>query len=366
LKPFKIITVELDAGPSQRHMMRVVHTNLLPDLIKGADEVTGEGYLNASVCQRLFLSNLHPYSERVYTRKGKLTAKVVDTWYDATDEGATFFFESTKLEASLPTPRDRPSLSWYIGYDSAKLQYLAGIVKEVCFGKKRKLLIFIDWPFNLWLVYMFLQGVLGIECLTIQADHTNTERGEIEDMFNDPHHPAKVLIASIRTTGTALNLQDQCSDVVLLDLPPNENLKIQCLGRLYRVGQAFLVTMWILTLNGSYDQMQQARAARKYLAQIAGQAGIQIDQKHVEATLAARKVLGLGFKDLCSPKANKKGFKDSLLQPTCRRLYREQFGLRSDRHNWHSKKDLRAKDFLPGEIREGEAYSGPDDKFAGM
>ena len=56
---------------------------LLPDLIKGTDETTGEGYLNASVCQRLFLSNLHPYAERFYQRKGKMTAKVVDTWYDA-------------------------------------------------------------------------------------------------------------------------------------------------------------------------------------------------------------------------------------------------------------------------------------------
>lgn len=136
----------------------------------------------------------------------------------------------------MPTPRDRPSLSWYIGYDSAKLQYLAASVRFGCSEKNKKLLIFVDWPPNLWLVFMFLQGVLGIGCLTIQADHTNTERREIEDMFNDPKHPAKCLIASIRTSGTALNLQECCSDVVLLDLPANENLKIHSLGRLYRVG----------------------------------------------------------------------------------------------------------------------------------
>jgi hypothetical protein len=82
----------------------------------------------------------------------------------------------------MPTRRDRPSLSWFIGYDSAKLQYLAGIVRQVCFVKKRKLVISIDWPSNLWLVHMFLHGVLGIDCLTIQAEHTNAERGEIEDI----------------------------------------------------------------------------------------------------------------------------------------------------------------------------------------
>ena len=65
--------------------------------------------------------------------------------------------------------------------------------------------------------------------------------------------------------------------------------------------------MYILTLNNSYDQLQQARAARKYLTQLAGQAGVNIDPKYVEAVLAARKVLKLGFKDLCSRKANKKG-----------------------------------------------------------
>lgn len=146
----------------------------------------------------------------------------------------------------------------------------------------------------------------------------------------------------------------------LLDLPANENLKIQCLGRLYRVGQEFVVTMWILTMNNSYDQLQQARVARKYLAQLARQAGIEIAPTYVEALLAARKILKFGFQDLCSRKANKRGeyddnerhcvehsFQSSLLQPTCRRLYREQLGIQSDRHYWHSRKDPRAKDRLP-------------------
>jgi hypothetical protein len=35
LKPFQIVTVELDASPSQRQMMRETHNDLLPDLIKG-------------------------------------------------------------------------------------------------------------------------------------------------------------------------------------------------------------------------------------------------------------------------------------------------------------------------------------------
>lgn len=97
-----------------------------------------------------------------------------------------------------------PPLTLFYGYDSAKLQYLAGFIRFVCFEKIKKLLFFVAWSYNLWLVFMFLQGVLGIECLTIQATHINTERGEIEDMFNDPKHPAKCLIASIRTSGTAL------------------------------------------------------------------------------------------------------------------------------------------------------------------
>jgi hypothetical protein len=84
----------------------------------------------------------------------------------------------------------------------------------------------------------------------------------------------------------------QCSDVVLLDLPPNENLKIQCLGRVYRVEQEHEVVMWIKTLNGPYDQLQQARAARKYLAQLVGQAGIEIDETYVEELDAQTDTIG--------------------------------------------------------------------------
>lgn len=73
---------------------------LSPNLIKGADKNTGEGYLNASVRQCLFPSDLHPYAKRIYSRKGKMTAKVVDTRYDATDEDTSFFVESTGLEPS--------------------------------------------------------------------------------------------------------------------------------------------------------------------------------------------------------------------------------------------------------------------------
>jgi len=187
--------------------------HLLPDLIKGADKMTGEGYLNASVCQRLFRFNLHPNAERIYQRKGKMTAKVVDTWYDATDEGATFFFESIRLEASMPTPRDRPSLSWYIAYDSTKLQYLAGIVRLVCIEKNKKLLILwtglsiSGWSSCFSRVYLELNASLSWQIIP-------TLSGEIEDMFNDPKHPAKCLIASIRTTGTtSCNRLEQTKDI---------------------------------------------------------------------------------------------------------------------------------------------------------
>jgi hypothetical protein len=50
--------------------------------------------------------------------------------------------------------------------------------------------------------------------------------------------------------------------------------------------------MWILTLNGSYDQLRQARAARKYLAQLAGQAGIEIDETYVEELDAQTDTIG--------------------------------------------------------------------------
>jgi hypothetical protein len=35
-------------------------------------------------------------------------------------------------------------------------------------------------------------------------------------------------------------------------------------------------------LKGPYGQLQQARAARKYLVQLAGQAGMEIDETYVE------------------------------------------------------------------------------------
>lgn len=123
------------------------------------------------------------------------------------DHGATYFFNTTEPDPTLPLYRDRPSMALYITRNSAKLSYLVYLVNEICNVHGRKVIIFCDWPSSAWLVEV-LMLILGFNIFSIRAKHKQREREEAVNSFNDPTCPVQVLV-----------LQKHCSDVIFLDVP---------------------------------------------------------------------------------------------------------------------------------------------------
>lgn len=90
--------------------------------------------------------------------------------------------------------------------------------------------------------------------------------------FNDADHPVNVLVGSLRISATALNLQRNCSEVIFIDVPVNENTAKQAAGRVLRIGQEKKCYCWIFTVDHTYDQVIQGHSMLKILSIIAGSA----------------------------------------------------------------------------------------------
>ena len=103
-----------------------------------------------------------------------------------------------------------------------------------------------------------------------------TERTKLCDRFTDPADTAQVLICNFRSASLGLNLQTCCHRVVMMDMPDNVNTVLQSIGRVHRLGQAHEQEIYILGEDQSYDQVLQAKACRKMICQLCGEASLDM------------------------------------------------------------------------------------------
>ena len=102
------------------------------------------------------------------------------------------------------------------------------------------------------------------------------ERTKLCDRFTDPDDQASVLICNFRSAALGLNLQTCCHRVVMLDMPDNINTVLQGIGRVHRLGQQHEQEIYILCGNQTYDQVLQAKACRKMICQLCGEASLHM------------------------------------------------------------------------------------------
>ena len=255
------------------------------------------------------------------------------------DRGASFFFDQTKPDATLPVYRDRTSLLYYLCRFSPKLSYLAVLLQQICQVHKRKALLFCDWPATAWLVEVLVL-LLGFRTLTIRARHKSSERDRAVALFNDPESAFQVLVTNVKVSSTALNLQGDCSAVIFVDVPSNAQSTPQAAGRVIRIGQRKACNIYILTTDHTYDQVLQSIAARKMIAVIAA----YTDHKVAAADVASWRV--------ANPDSQWEdaAVEDHLMNEKCADDYRLLFGQRSRREDWGNVDDPTEKDRLPTEV----------------
>lgn len=219
-------------------MYSKVHRTLAPGIGAGAGEgdmKIKKGRINLAAYRWLCHATFNPALDR-FRLKVNTSVKHVRTWYEREDYGASFYYKVTKLESWVPPYRDRVSWAVYISATSAKLQWLAGCILETCLLGGKKLLIFCNWPMTSWDVELFL-NILDIGVYSIRSSHSIAQRQSIIEAWNDPNDEVKVLVTTYKIGGTSMNLHEHCSALVMMEPAESANMALQCVGRVFRIGQ---------------------------------------------------------------------------------------------------------------------------------
>ena len=210
---------------------------------------------------------------------------------------------------------------------------MAGFLLNIVLGKQEKVLLFTKWPVVQYNIELFLL-IVGIEFVSIRSVHTQAQQEQVVSDFNNPAHPAKVCVTSYRYSSTSSNLQKSCHNIVMLEVPGSSCTANQTIGHVWRMGQKFMAKIYLLTTDLTYDQVIQARTARKYYTQLAATAKVKsIDNNPTTA----------------SDDDDDNGGPNKDIIGDIRAYYMRIFGQRSPREEWDDIHDLTTKDRLPGE-----------------
>ena len=209
---------------------------------------------NFGMHRRLAHAVLHPRLDD-FQRPGTVATNDVQGFHERYgDLGASQFFVQTRIDVAMGVPVDRPTMVQYLSFDSPKLQALAVLARDVCITHGRKLIVFCDWPMTQWLAGLFLTN-LDFNVIGIRSTHSTTALEEAVVEFNDPASNVQILVMSLRISSTAVNLQDDCSNMVFLDCPTNAQIALQAGGRTLRIGQTRTCIQYVIVLDLSYDQI---------------------------------------------------------------------------------------------------------------
>jgi hypothetical protein len=175
---------------------------------------------------------------------------------------------------------------------------LAGHADHVLNDRWRKFSFFCNWPLTLLNLLDYLTD-LRFRCFCVHSADRAQGRSAARIAFNDPNdflYIRRIYTTAYRTlrgrtniTSVAMSvdsviLHHACADYVFIDVPANANSILQSLRCALR-RQSY--SMVLLTLDHSYDQALQARAANKILGQITDQNQIEVIEAIQAGVVAA-------------------------------------------------------------------------------
>jgi SNF2-related domain/Helicase conserved C-terminal domain len=252
---------------------------------------------NFGIQRRLCLLTMNMGLDKMANRIPRNFAKDVETWYHMhRDSGMSYYFRATRPDRDLPYYADRYSLAMYLAKDSPKLAYLAGLVGKICLGDNpRRVLIYADYPMTHWNIEGFLKVRLsdfslrtsndadihvtqniGLNVVSLRSSMDAGERASAVDQFNDPNSDVNSLLTSTKASTYGLNLQHNCSDLIIMCVTENINMVVQILGRIHRLGQGSIQRVWIVTQARSWDNILQYDQTHKMISQLAGEAKVEV------------------------------------------------------------------------------------------
>ncbi|OJD30027.1 helicase [Diplodia corticola] len=346
--PFKVTVRELRMNAEQAALYLAAHRSLVDKLEdkdkKKArqDDDKASGVLNMHAHRFLCHAVFDPVLDAYRKNPKEITAAKLATYTSKDDAGYSLYHRITRPRPGYPPHDSRILRAKLMASSSVKLQDLCGIIQNVCYEGGHKLMVFAVWPAVLTEIEMFLT-TLGIPFYSIRAAFSQPQRQSALAKFNDPADEVKILLCSSRTASTSFNAQAACHHLAILELDWSLATIDQIIGRLWRVGQSKIVDVYILVVDFTYDQVLQARATKKALAQLASQARIKEkpdDDDNEEDE---------NEDETADDKAEAEDSTENAKVNQCIEYYTRLYGFRSPRHEWDNARDLAAKDNLETE-----------------
>lgn len=185
------------------------------------------------------------------------------------DCGMSFYYSMTRrVTDPVQPPPDRISMIRHLVHRSPKLRWLLVKLEELK-QMGEKVVMFCVHPLTQWL----LEGVCSMAefnflSLRSKPKHSDDTRSAVIDDFNDPAKRHDFLLSTFRVLGHGVELQADCHNLIIFELPDSVPTMMSAIGRIRRVGQTNPQAVSILTMKDSYDDYTLHRQSRKYAISI--------------------------------------------------------------------------------------------------
>ncbi|KAJ5649628.1 SNF2-related protein [Penicillium longicatenatum] len=238
-------------------------------------QLFGRGRVNSGKLRRLCALAFHAKLDTFLNLEG-ISNQYTEHVADIAKEGNMCFelFWQLTVEGKInPPPRIRFDRARYLLCQSPRLKYLLKIFLAEGLtpsSAKPRFVIFCNWPMTVWLVQMLLHA-LSLEFAAITSPMSVADRTEAINRFNDSNNDCSVFITTYTLGAFGLNLQSNCSRLVLMESAINYNRVFHAIGRMHRLGQKEPQKIWYLFQDSTIQRWMEWRNLTKLRGQIAAQ-----------------------------------------------------------------------------------------------
>lgn len=182
-----------------------------------------------------------------------------------TDAGMSFYYNMTRLDGELvQPPPGRPDMIRHLSRHSPKGRWLLLKLEELR-QKGKKTIIYCVHPLTQW----YIEGLCTMAEFKFLSIRSKPKHGDqilaaVVDGFNNSSKRVDFLVSTVRVLGSGVDLHADCHNMIFFELPENIPTILSAIGRIRRVGQGSPQSVWILSLDGSYDDYTWYRLSRKY------------------------------------------------------------------------------------------------------
>ncbi|KAJ5992493.1 SNF2-related protein [Penicillium sp. IBT 35674x] len=238
-------------------------------------QLFGRGRVNSGKLRRLCALAFHAKLDTFLNLEG-ISNQYTEHIADIAKEGNMCFelFWQLTVEGQFNSlPRIRFDRAKYLLCQSPRLKYLLKIFLAEGLtpsSAKPRFVVFCNWPMTVWLVQMLLDA-LSLEFASITSPMGVTDRTEAINRFNDPNNNCSVFITTYTLGAFGLNLQNNCSRLILMESAINYNRVFHAMGRMHRLGQKEPQKIWYLFQDSTIQRWMEWRNLSKVRDQIAAQ-----------------------------------------------------------------------------------------------